>query len=75
MTKAESEDTGKPGPYQRASDEIEGRKPAPPPDSPPGDTPPAGPHAAPELTNDAATPGAGALPEADDAADVEPGTG
>lgn len=72
---AEPRDAGKPGAFQRASDEIEGCKSQPPAPVPEGDTPPAGPHAAPELTNDAATPGAGAMPASDDAADVEPGTG
>ena len=37
-------------------------------------TPAAGPHAKPELTNDMATPGAGALPDPDDEANAQDST-
>jgi len=36
---------------------------------------PAGPHARPELTDEDATPGTGALPEPQPDGDVDPGTG
>lgn len=71
MTEAEP----KPSAYQQARDEIEGRKPNPPPAVADETTPPAGPHAAPELTNDAATPGAGTLPDGEQGDDAEAGTG
>lgn len=50
---------------------------APPPDAEKagGDAmPAAGPHAKPELTNDMSTPGAGALPDADDDAGAQDST-
>jgi hypothetical protein len=59
-----------------ATKEIEGHASGGGNSNPPpaGDRPAAGPHAKPELTNPAATPGAGALPASDEK-DVEAGTG
>ncbi len=63
---------------RRGQDEIEGRTGAgtPAPDAAPSTTsPPAGPHGTPELTEPAATPGTGALPDADPDGEADAATG